>query len=102
MYGYSFNKIFKTLDSDSAPTPAALGELFNIDFTTLSDLNDFTEVNSGGSSYLLDSGYLKISGNPSNSFGLNALMFDNWVTGLENWTLTMDYVIKDHAAANAV
>ena len=101
MYGYSFNKIFKTLDSDSTPTPAALGDLFNIDFTTLSDLNDFTEVNSGGSSYLLDSGYLKISGNPSNSFGLNALMFDNWVTGLENWTLTMDYVIKDHAAANA-
>jgi len=99
MYGYALNKIFKKNNSGSSA--AAMGEIFSIDFSTLANLNDFTEVNSGGSSYTLDSGYLKISGTPTSSFGLNALMYDGWVTGLENWTLTIDYIIKDHTTNNA-
>ena len=100
MYGYGCRYGLRSV-TGSGQGAEAMGELFNIDFTTLANLDDFTEVNAGGSSYTLDGGYLKISGAPLSSFGLNALMYDGWVTGLENWVLTMDYIVKDHTTANA-
>lgn len=59
MYGYSFNKIFKTLDSDSTPTPASGSFLplswsgdtskfeSGIDFTIPNTFNSIKRTNSG-------------------------------------------------------
>jgi hypothetical protein len=82
------------------PTPQEIGTVFDIDFSTLANLSDFTVVNPGGASYTLDGGYLKITGTPSTSFGGNALMYNNYLSGLKKYRLEIDYIIKSLPASN--
>jgi hypothetical protein len=80
--------------------PESIGTIFDIDFSTLANLNDFTVVNPGGATYTLDAGLLKITGTPSTSFGGNALMYNNYLCGLKKYKLEIYYIIKSLPASN--
>lgn len=79
----------------------ALGQLAKVEFANESNLNDWTVVSPGGSSYTLDGGYLKISGSPTFSNGQNAIMYDPLITGLENYTIKVVGIVKSIGTGNA-
>lgn len=84
------------------PTPTPLGTIFDIDTSNLANLDDFTINIDGTTSVVLDGGVIKVSGVPANPlFDLdNYIRFDNYTTGLENYKLSMDFVIKTHSTGS--
>lgn len=84
--------------------PQAIGTIFDVHANELLNLNDFTIVKDGGTAITLDQGYIKITGSPAtpifNPTLDNYIQFNGWTTGLETWTLTMDFIIKSYVAAD--
>lgn len=100
--GFGFGFGFPIFNSgiQAGASAEAMGVLFDIDFTALANLDDFTEVNAGGSSYTLTGNGLEITGTPSTSFGGNCMMYDQYLSGLQNWVLEIDFIVKSHSAGN--
>lgn len=98
MYGYRFNSFFKAPLSSGA-SAQAIGDIFDIDFTTLANLNDFTDNSDGSNTYTLTGNGLEITGTPTTSFGGSYILYDGWVTGLENWVFEMWVTVKSDPAS---
>lgn len=81
-----------------AATP--IGTIFDIDFTTLANLDDWTIVNPGGSSYTLTANGVEVTGTPTTSFGGNALMYNLYESGLEDYVLEVWVKPITHTNAN--
>jgi len=103
MYGYGFglnNFNFDSGGTPPPPSPTPIGNIFDIQASELANLDDFTSNVDGTTAITLDGGYIKFTGAPTSGFPLdNYLRYDNYVTGLETWTLTMDFIIKSYTSA---
>lgn len=93
-FGFPFN--------EAQGGPTAIGTIFDVQTSILSNLSDFTIQQDGTTAITLDGGYIKITGQPAAAvFPLdNFIQFNEWMTGLETWTLTMDFIIKSYIAAD--
>lgn len=105
-------------DSDGTPqstpygnaivcTPAVvngepIGDIYNIDTSTLADLSQFTTVTTGTTAFTLDGGYIKVTGTPAALLPVVNLIYQSvyGMTGLENWTFSFDFIIKSLTTAD--
>lgn len=82
------------------PTPVQAGELFNFDFTTASDLGDFTITNPA-STWALSGGYLRITNNPgAGGFGNHARYNGYGATHLNNYTIETVIIPQNRVATS--
>ena len=94
---WMYEMLFPSADGGSLPTPVPIGTIFDIDTSTLANLDDFTITQDGSTSIVLDGGYIKFSGTPAVGAAYpltNRITYDNYVTGLDKWTLEIDFIIK--------
>lgn len=80
--------------------PQAIGDILDIDFSTLANLDDFTTSFDGTTTAVLDAGVLKISGTPATLLPVDNVIFNNYITGLENFVFSFDFIIKTNTNAN--
>lgn len=99
MYGYGYSIPFRR---SGGITPSEIGTIFDVQTSALANLNDFTISQDGTTAITLDGGYIKITGSPAASiFPLdNYIQYNGWVTSLETWTLSMDFIIKSYISSD--
>lgn len=100
MFGIGNGVGLQRLGGNSLPAP--VGTIFDIDTSTLANLDDFSITKSGSTSIVLDGGYIKFSGIPAVGpvYPLtNRILFDNYVTGLSEWEFSFDYIVKSYGTA---
>jgi len=76
-----------SLGGSSFPSPAPLGTLFDVDFTTLNNLTDFTQVKPN-TTISLTGGYLRAVQSPGTGTFLNYITYDSYGSSiLEKWSI---------------
>ena len=89
-------QITTVINTINIPTPVET-TIVDVDFSTALNLDDFTISTSGTTAMVLDSGYVKMTGTPSPLSPVSDSLLHDYVTGLENFKVSIDMIIKTHS-----